>query len=99
MIDVGIREGDLVGIHVQDTAVNRQIVAACILDRRTQQEHIMLKRYSRRGPLIVLKSENASAGAKPINIDLSGFAPNPQEAPPFLIAGVLAGFLRAGSPR
>jgi repressor LexA len=96
MIDAGIQSGDLVGIHRQSEAGNGQIIAACLLDRRTGYEVITLKRYFRKGSQISLKAENSRY--EPIVIDLAQVAED-QEAPGFRIAGIMGGLLRSGSPR
>lgn len=96
MIDAGIQSGDLVGIHGQAEANNGEIIAACLLDRRTGFETITLKRYFRRGAKVTLKAENSAY--EPILIDLMQ-AEDDQEGPGFRIAGVMGGLLRTGSPR
>lgn len=96
MIDAGIQPGDLIGIHQQSEASNGQIIAACLLDRRTGYESITLKRYFRKGNEVSLKAENSRY--EPIVIDLAQ-ADEDQEGPGFRIAGVMGGLLRSGSPR
>ncbi|HEY1078088.1 MAG TPA: transcriptional repressor LexA [Fontimonas sp.] len=96
MIDAGIQSGDLVGIHRQSEAGNGQIIAACLLDRRTGYESITLKRYFRKGSQVSLKAENSRY--EPIVIDLAQ-ADEDQEGPGFRIAGIMGGLLRSGSPR
>lgn len=96
MIDAGIQSGDLVGIHSQGEARNGQIIAACLLDRRTGYESITLKRYFRKGSQVTLQAENSRY--EPIVIDLTQ-ADEDQEGPGFRIAGVMGGLLRSGSPR
>lgn len=95
MIDAGILGGDLVGIHHQSEAHNGAIVAACLLDRRTGEERITLKRYQRRGSKVTLSPENARY--EPLVVDLAREA-EAQELPTFRIAGIMVGLLRAGVP-
>lgn len=95
MIDAGILSGDLVGIRRQPQADNGQIIAACLLDRRTGYETITLKRYLRRGSIVTLQAENPRY--EPLVIDLSQAAED-QEGPGFRIAGVMGGLLRTGTP-
>lgn len=96
MIDAGIFDGDLVGIHHQSEAANGDIIAACLLDRRTGYESITLKRYRRRGRQVSLIAENARYA--PIEIDLAKDEAA-QELPAFRIAGVMVGLFRAGRPK
>ncbi|WP_043113448.1 transcriptional repressor LexA [Solimonas soli] len=93
MIDAGIVSGDLVAIHHQSEAANGEIIAACLLDRRTGYESITLKRYRRRGSKVTLEPENARY--EPLVIDLAREA-DVQELPSFRIAGVMVGLLRQG---
>jgi len=94
MTEAGILDGDLVGIHAQSEADNNQIVAAVVADARTGEEFITLKRYIRRGPLVILKPENNDPRYQPIEIDLSNSAADSQEPTRFRIAGIFAGLIR-----
>ncbi len=94
MKDADILDGDLVGIHAQPEAFNGEIVAAVLPDKKTGEDHITLKRYSRRGSRIVLKPENSASRYQPIEIDLSTLDPESQDTPPFRIAGTFAGLIR-----
>jgi repressor LexA len=96
MIDAGILGGDLVGIHHQSEAANGEIIAACLLDRRTGYESITLKRYRRRGSRVTLEPENARY--EPLVIDLAQEA-EAQELPSFRIAGIMVGLFRPGRPK
>lgn len=58
MINSGIRDGDLVGIHLQETALNGQIVAAVITHPKTDDPELTLKTLRRNGGAIALISEN-----------------------------------------
>lgn len=94
MIEAGIFDGDLVGIHAQGTANPGQIVAACLLDSMTGYESITLKRFRRRGATVVLEAENPRYA--PIELDLSRTG-EAQDLPAFRIAGVMCGLLRTGA--
>lgn len=94
MKDVGILDGDLVGIHYQPDADNGQIIAAAIYDRRSGKESITLKRYFKRGNKIRLDSENSDPKYTPIEIDLAQQDEDSQDAPQFRIAGLYAGLIR-----
>lgn len=94
MIEAGIFGGDLVAIHHQGEARNGEIIAACLLDRRTGEESITLKRYQRRGSKVSLLPENPRY--EPLQIDLATAA-EAQELPAFRIAGVMVGLLRSGA--
>ncbi|HVT37274.1 MAG TPA: transcriptional repressor LexA [Nevskiaceae bacterium] len=93
MREAGILDGDLVGIHHQESADNGQIIAAVLFDRRAGDDRITLKRYSRRGHRVTLRSENSEPGYEPIEIDLAA-ASEDEERPQFRIAGIYAGLLR-----
>ena len=93
MREAGILDGDLVGIHHQNVADNGEIIAAVLWDKRSGDDKITLKRYSRRGNRVVLKSENSGAGYEPIEIDLAQ-AHEDEERPQFRIAGIFAGLIR-----
>lgn len=92
MLEAGILDGDLVGIHRQDTAENGQIVAAVLPDAKTGDDRITLKRYFRRGQRVSLKAENSSPDYAPIEIDLT--EENEEAAPRLRIAGIYAGLIR-----
>ena len=92
MVDIGILEGDLVGIHAQDSADNGQVIAAVLPDRKTGDDRITLKRYFRKGHKVSLRAENAAAGYAPIEVDLS--PRDEDERAPFRIAGLYAGLIR-----
>ena len=94
MKDVGILDGDLVGIHYQPDADNGQIIAAALYDRRSGREAITLKRYFRRGNKIRLESENSDPKYKTIEIDLAQQDEDSQEDAQFRIAGLYAGLIR-----
>ncbi|HEY9546714.1 MAG TPA: transcriptional repressor LexA [Solimonas sp.] len=96
MIEAGILSGDLVGIHHQAEARNGEIIAACLLDRRTGEESITLKRYQRRGAEVRLLPENARYEPLVINLER---AVDEQELPGFRIAGVMVGLVRPGVPK
>lgn len=95
MKDAGILDGDLVGIHQQPTADNGQIIAAVMVDRRSGDDRITLKRYFRRGSRITLKAENSDPAYAPIEIDLSSEDSDAEGRPAFRIAGIYAGLIRA----
>src|ERR1043166_7314422 len=94
MKDADILDGDLVAIHEQAQAENGTIVAAVISEKRSGDDTIALKRYSRRGEKIILKPENADPRYKPLEIDLSQIDPDTQERAPFRIAGIFVGLIR-----
>jgi repressor LexA len=94
MKDAGILSGDLVGIHCQSEARNGEIIAACLLDRRTGYERITLKRYQRRGSTVTLQPEHPAY--EPLVIDLAEAA-DQQELPSFRIAGIMGGLFRPGA--
>lgn len=58
MINAGIHDGDLVGIHLQDSVQNGQIVAAVITHAKTDDPELALKTLRRSGGTISLLSEN-----------------------------------------
>lgn len=58
MINAGIHDGDLVGIHLQDSVQNGQIVAAVITHTKTDDPELTLKTLRRSGGMISLLSEN-----------------------------------------
>lgn len=94
MKEVGILDGDLVGIHYQPDADNGQIIAAAIYDRRAGRESITLKRYFKRGSKIRLESENSDPEYKTIEIDLTQQDEDSQDVADFRIAGLYAGLIR-----
>lgn len=96
MIEAGILSGDLVGIHHQAEARNGEIIAACLLDRRTGEESITLKRYQRRGAEVRLLPENARYEPLVLNLKRGD---DEQELPGFRIAGVMVGLFRPGAPK
>ncbi len=81
MQDVGIRDGDLLAVHVQNDAHSGQIVVARLNDEVT------VKRFKRRGRDIVLLPENAKFA--PIVVDPRTTA--------FAIEGIAVGLVRNGS--
>lgn len=58
MINSGIHDGDLVGVHLQDSARNGQIVAAVITHAKTDDPELTLKTLRRNGSTVSLVSEN-----------------------------------------
>ena len=58
MINAGILDGDLAGVHRQADARNGQIVAAVITHPVTDNLELTLKTFHRKGPIITLRSEN-----------------------------------------
>lgn len=58
MVNAGIHDGDLVGASFRSEFRNRQIVAAVVLDEKTDDPKLTLKRYEKKGPIITLYSEN-----------------------------------------
>jgi repressor LexA len=94
MKEVGILDGDLVGIHYQPDADNGQIIAAAFYDRRAGRESITLKRYFKRGSKIRLESENSDPEYKTIEIDLTQQDEDSQDVADFRIAGLYAGLIR-----
>ncbi len=94
MIDAGICDGDLVGIHAQDTAANGQIIAAVLIDPVTGDDCITLKRLLKTASKIQLLAENAAAGYAPIEIGAQTFHDVGQDRPLFRIAGIYAGLIR-----
>ena len=93
MREAGILDGDLVGIHHQPVADNGEIIAAVLWDKKSGDERITLKRYSRRGNRVTLRSENSAAGYEPIEIDLAEVHGD-DERSQFRIAGIFAGLIR-----
>jgi repressor LexA len=87
MQDAHILDGDLVGIHEQAVADDRQIVAVAVEDSHTSELRLTLKRFRRRGTTITLTSENSDQERyPPIVID----ARRQQIA----IVGLFAGLVR-----
>jgi len=58
MINEGIYDDDLVGVRSQGDVRNGQIVAALIIDPKTDDPELTLKRYRRKGSVVSLLSEN-----------------------------------------
>lgn len=58
MVNAGIQNADLVGVHLQDEVRNGQIVAAVVIDPHTDDPELTLKTYRRRGSTITLLAEN-----------------------------------------
>ena len=58
MINAGVQDGDLIGVHLQDEISTGQIVAAVIIHPKTGDAELTLKRYRRRGQVVTLISEN-----------------------------------------
>lgn len=80
MQDAGIRDGDLLAVHMQSDAHSGQIVVARLNDEVT------VKRFKRRGRDIVLLPENAKFA--PIVVDPTAAA--------FAIEGIAVGLVRSG---
>lgn len=95
MQDVGVLDGDLVGVRQQPVADNGQIVVARLPGRRTGEDELTLKRYFRRGDRVTLRAENAAFA--PIEIDLAASDPETQERPPVAIEGLYVGLIRLGT--
>lgn len=90
MQDAHILDGDLVGIHEQRVADDRQIVAVAVEDAQTGELQLTLKRFHKRGATITLISENSDQDRyPPIVID----ARRQQVA----IVGLFAGLVRRPS--
>lgn len=85
MRDIGIVDGDLVGVHPQADADNQQIVLARIQDPVTGDEELTLKRLLRKGGLVHLLPENPEF--KPIVLTGDDI---------FSIEGIYAGHIHAG---
>lgn len=58
MIEAGIRNGDLAGVHLQSEARNGQIVAAVITHPQTDDPELTLKVFHKKGTVITLASRN-----------------------------------------
>ena len=58
MQDAHILDGDLVGIHEQAVADDRQIVAVAVEDSQTSELQLTLKRFRKRGATVTLFSDN-----------------------------------------
>lgn len=97
MQDVGVLDGDLVGVRQQPVADNGQIVVARLPGRKTGEDELTLKRYFRRGDRVTLRAENREFA--PIEIDLAAFDPDTQERPPVAIEGLYVGLIRPGTGR
>jgi repressor LexA len=85
MRDIGIVDGDLVGVHPQADADNQQIVLARIQDPVTGDEELTLKRLVRKGAQVHLLPENSEF--KPIVLTGDDI---------FSIEGIYAGHIHAG---
>ena len=94
MQEVGILDGDLVGVRAQPVADNGQIVVARLPGKRTGEDELTLKRYFRRGSRVELRAENREFA--PIEIDLSKSDPDTQERAPVAIEGLYVGLIRVG---
>jgi len=97
MQDVGILDGDLVGVRQQPVAENGQIVVARLPGRRTGEDEVTLKRWFRRGNRVELRAENREFA--PIEIDLAATDPETQERAPVAIEGLYVGLIRLGGGR
>jgi repressor LexA len=62
MKDIGIMDGDLLAVHKTNNVRNGQIVVARI------DEDVTVKRFEKKGPLVILHAENAAFS--PIEVDL-----------------------------
>lgn len=58
MINAGIFDNDIVGVHLQDDAPNGSIVGAVVIDPVTEDPLLTLKTYRRNRDTITLLSEN-----------------------------------------
>ncbi len=85
MRDIGIVDGDLVGVHPQSVADNHQIVLARIQDQTTGDEELTLKRFVRKGSQIHLLPENPEF--RPIVLGRGDV---------FAIEGIYAGHIHIG---
>jgi repressor LexA len=94
MQDVGILDGDLVGVKAQEVADNGQIVVARLPGKKTGEDELTLKRFFRRGHRVELRAENADFA--PIEIDLAAGDPETQERAPVAIEGLYVGLIRVG---
>lgn len=91
MINSGIYDGDLVGIHLQDSARNGQIVAAVITHAKTGDPELTLKTLRRTGSTISLVSEND---------DQQRFAPMTfkSDRDAIQLIGIYCGLIRGRAP-
>lgn len=94
MQDVGILDGDLVGVRAQPEAENGQIVVARLPGRKTGEDELTLKRWFRRGSRVELRAENRDFA--PIEVDLAAHDPETQERAPVAIEGLYVGLIRIG---
>ena len=94
MQDIGVLDGDLVGVKAQEVADNGQVVVARLPGKRTGEDEITLKRYFRRGNRVELRAENRDF--PPIEIDLAATDPETQERAPVAIEGLYVGLIRLG---
>ena len=89
MLNAGIWDGDVVGVHRQDTAADGQIVAVVFVDPVTDDPQLTLKRYQRRGSVIRLTSDNDDQERyAPLTFDTARDA--------IEIVGLFCGLIRAG---
>lgn len=58
MVNLGVRDGDLIGVHLQSEVSSGQVVAAVITHPRTGDAELTLKTYRKRGHQVSLLSEN-----------------------------------------
>ena len=58
MINAGVRDGDLIGVHFQGEVSSGQIVAVVVVHPKTGDPEMTLKTYRRRGQIVTLISEN-----------------------------------------
>ena len=86
MLDLGIRSGDLVAIHAQDSADDGQIVAALLTSGTTADYEVTLKRMRVERNRVLLLSENRVARIAPIEVPVG------EDGQPALrIAGIYCG--------
>jgi len=91
MVNLGVRDGDLIGVHLQPEVTSGQVVAAVINHPRTGDPELTLKTYRRRGNAITLLSENDDqVRYPPLVFDL-----REQE---IQIVGLYCGLLRGAVP-
>ncbi len=79
MIDIGIRDGDLLAVHSTTNVTNGQVVVARVDD------DVTVKRFERQGQFVYLHPENETLSA--IKVDLL--------AQPFSIEGIAVGVIRS----
>lgn len=93
MIDLGIRNGDMVAIHAQPDASDGQVVAAVVVNDVTGDHEMTLKRLRVSRKNFLLLSENHTAAHPAIEFEKE---PAAAEEPRLLIAGVYVGHLHIG---